>query len=370
MTYLTFWRDFVRGLILTNVMKSYGSVEAVRSVSFSMEPGQLMCLLGPSGCGKTTTLRMIAGLEFPDSGKIQLDDRVLNDLEPRERRIGMVFQGLALYSHMTAFENIAYPLKVRHVPKDQIRQRVTNIADTLGITRLLSRRPNQLSGGEQQRVALARALVQQPELFLLDEPLSALDAKVRSAMREEIRKVQKHLNITTILVSHDQLDALTMADIVAVMKNGEVQQLGSPHDIYYQPVNTFVAQFIGDPTMNMIDGEIFANSTLDFLGLKVPLDEQGSLSRPVTVGIRPQDFFPLNSHSQAPMEIEGDIVFIQPQGPDVVMRVQVGKDALVVKLPWITSWAEGEKIRLGFSPERLHVFDRESGFRLALPVSR
>ncbi|MDA8194860.1 MAG: ABC transporter ATP-binding protein [Thermaerobacter sp.] len=352
------------GLAVNEVKKSYGPVEAVKSVTFTLEQGQLMCLLGPSGCGKTTTLRMIAGLEFPDSGDILLGDRRLNALEPRERRIGMVFQGLALYPHMTALQNIGYPLKVRRMAQAEIATRVNAIASTLGIAHLLARRPSQLSGGEQQRVALARALVQEPELFLLDEPLSALDAKVRTVMREEIRNVQKRLNITTVLVSHDQLDALSMADMIAVMKDGQVQQLGSPHDIYYQPANTFVAQFIGEPTMNLLDGELGSTGHLTFLGHTISVGAARSQSEPVVVGLRPQDFVALRHPTHELLEFEGKIVSTQPQGPDIVMRILLRDNTLVVLLPWTHPWSEGDTIRLGFPSVHMHLFNRYSGERL------
>jgi multiple sugar transport system ATP-binding protein len=356
----------VADLIVTEVRKSYRSVEAVRSVSFRLRSGELLCLLGPSGSGKTTTLRMIAGLESPDSGEIRLGDRVLNGLEPRERRIGMVFQGLALYPHMTAFDNIAYPLKVRGVSVEERRRRIAAMAEVMGIGRLLGRRPSQLSGGEQQRVALARALVQEPELFLLDEPLSALDAKVRATMREEIRNVQKRMGISTILVSHDQLDAFTMADVIAVMHQGVIQQIGFPHDIYYRPCNVFVAQFIGDPTMNLVRGEIDGVGRLRLLENAVSLP--GGLHAPpgrVIVGLRPQDFRVQDPEDRLPdLAFSGTVTSAQPEGSDIVVRFQIGETALVAKVPWEREWQTGETVLFGFPAERLHVFDEASGRRL------
>lgn len=355
-------------LVMTGIKKSYGSVEAVRSVSFQLRSGELLCLLGPSGSGKTTTLRMIAGLESPDSGEIRLGERLLNGLEPRERRIGMVFQGLALYPHMTAFENIAYPLRVRGVPLDERRRRVHAMAEVMGILSLLERRPSQLSGGEQQRVALGRALVQEPELFLLDEPLSALDAKVHASMREEIRNIQKRLGVSTVLVSHDQLDALTMADVIAVMHQGTVQQIGMPYEIYYRPCNTFVAQFIGDPTMNMVTGETDPEGRLGLLGYVIDGPAKpGRPSSAVIVGMRPQDFRVIESSDTSfDLTLQGIVVNVQPEGSEIVVRFQVNGTLLVAKVPWEREWRAGNRVVLGFPRERLHLFDNTDGQRLEI----
>lgn len=361
-------------LVVTDVRKSYRSVAAVRSASFRLGSGQLLCLLGPSGSGKTTTLRMIAGLETPDSGEIRVGERVLNGLEPRERRIGMVFQGLALYPHMTAFDNIAYPLRVRGVPMAERQRRVGAMAEVMGISGLMARRPSQLSGGEQQRVALGRALVQEPELFLLDEPLSALDAKVHASMREEIRNIQRRMGISTVLVSHDQLDALTMADVIAVMHEGTVQQIGGPYDVYHRPCNTFVAQFIGNPTMNLVAGTV-AHGRLEVLGQGLDLPA-GAHVPPgaVSVGLRPQDFRLVagdggdgGDRGGGPgLTVAGTVVSAQPEGSDVVVRFRVNGSALIAKVVWEREWRVGEEVAFAFARARLHLFDQADGRRLPL----
>lgn len=355
-------------LVVTEVKKSYRSVEAVRSVSFHLASGELLCLLGPSGSGKTTTLRMIAGFETPDTGEIRLGDRVLNGLEPRERRIGMVFQGLALYPHMTALENICYPLRVRGVRTDERLRRARAMAEVMGIGGLLMRRPSQLSGGEQQRVALARALVQEPELFLLDEPLSALDAKVHASMREEIRNIHRRMGVSTVLVSHDQLDALTMADVIAVMHEGSIQQIGTPHDIYYRPRNMFVARFIGEPTMNLLSGQLTDGQRLQVLGRTLTLPTRiDRSSGTVTIGMRPQDFRVLSGDDRAfDLTLEGTLAAAQPEGSDVVVRFTVDDTALVAKVPWDHEWRPGDRIALGFPAPRLHLFDSATGERMSV----
>jgi len=241
---------------LRNVTKKFGKVVAVDRASLVVDDKEFFSLLGPSGCGKTTLLRIIAGLEFPDEGDVLIDDRVVTRLPPKDRDVAMVFQNYALYPHMTAFDNIAFPLAVRrrelNLSKDEIRKRVVEVARLLNIEELLKRYPSQLSGGEQQRVALARALVRRPKVWLLDEPLSNLDAKLRIIMRSELKKLQKTLGITTIYVTHDQVEAMSMADRIAVMNKGRVLQVGTPDELYHKPADTFVATFIGAPPMNLI----------------------------------------------------------------------------------------------------------------------
>lgn len=245
---------------LRNVVKKFGKVIAVDHVNLKIDDGEFFSLLGPSGCGKTTTLRIIAGLEFPDEGEVVIDDKVVTYLHPKDRDVAMVFQNYALYPHMTVYENIAFPLEVRKkqqgLTNEEIRKRVVEIARLLGIEDLLDRYPSQLSGGQQQRVALARALVRNPKVWLLDEPLSNLDAKLRVLMRGELRRLQKTLKITTIYVTHDQVEAMSMSDRIAVMNKGRVVQVGTPDDLYYRPADVFVATFIGSPPMNLINCEL------------------------------------------------------------------------------------------------------------------
>jgi len=242
---------------LENVSKTFrGGVDAVKNLNLEVKDKEFVVLLGPSGCGKTTTLLMIAGVYKPTTGYIYFDDMVVNDLEPKDRNIGMVFQSYALYPHMTVFENIAFPLRLKKLPKQEIDARVREVAAMLRIDDLLDRKPSQLSGGQQQRVALARAIVKQPQLFLMDEPLSNLDAKIRIEVRAELKRLQRELGITTIYVTHDQAEAMSLADRVAVLNKGELQQYATPEELYNNPANTFVASFIGSPPANILDAEV------------------------------------------------------------------------------------------------------------------
>ena len=247
---------------VVNLVKKFDKTVAVDGISFDVKDGEFIVLLGPSGCGKTTTLRCIAGLETPDEGEIYIDDKLVNDLPPKDRDVAMVFQSYALYPHMTVYGNLAFPLKMRKLPKDEIDKKVKEVAKLLNIDHLLDRKPRQLSGGEMQRVALGRALVRTPRVFLMDEPLSNLDAKLRVYMRAELKKLQRDLKITTIYVTHDQAEAMAMADRIAVMNKGKILQYSEPHDVYEKPANLFVAGFIGSPPMNFIKASIVENCLL------------------------------------------------------------------------------------------------------------
>ncbi len=275
---------------LRGVSKRFGSVEALRRVNLDIEKGEFFVLLGPSGSGKSTLLRIIAGLEEPDEGEVLIDGRVVNDVDPSKRDIAFVFQNYALYPHMRVYDNIAFPLRMRKYPKEQIRERVSEVARMLGITHLLDKYPYQLSGGEQQRVALARAIVRRPKVFLLDEPLSNLDAKLRVRLRFELRRLlHDELKTTTIYVTHDQVEAMTMADRIAVINRGEIVQVDSPTGLYERPVNTFVAGFIGTPPMNLLNARI-EESRIVLGGLSITSPELlGLAGGEVIVGIRPQD---------------------------------------------------------------------------------
>ncbi|MEZ0346316.1 MAG: ABC transporter ATP-binding protein [Infirmifilum sp.] len=259
---------------LENVSKAFrGGVDAVKNINLEVQDKEFVVLLGPSGCGKTTTLLMIAGVYKPTTGYIYFDDQVVNDLEPKDRNIGMVFQSYALYPHMTVFENIAFPLKLKKLPRQEIESRVREVAALLHIEDLLQRKPGQLSGGQQQRVALARAIVKQPQLFLMDEPLSNLDAKIRVEVRAELKRLQRELGITTIYVTHDQAEAMSLADRVAVLNKGELQQYSTPEELYNNPANTFVASFIGSPPANLLDADIILEPKpmVDVAGTSFPL---------------------------------------------------------------------------------------------------
>ena len=261
---------------LRNVVKRFDEIEAVRNINLDIPNNEFVVLVGPSGCGKSTTLRMIAGLEEITSGEISIGGEVVNDLPPKDRDIAMVFQNYALYPHMTVFENMSFGLKLRKIPKAEIRQRVEHAARILDITELLARRPKQLSGGQRQRVAMGRAIVRNPKVFLFDEPLSNLDAKLRVQMRTEIKRVHQKVKTTTVYVTHDQVEAMTLADRVALMKDGRIDQIGTPHELYHQPKTHFVAGFIGSPAMNFIAGKLEQNGD----GLKIRLSDEISLPVP------------------------------------------------------------------------------------------
>src|SRR5499433_2682872 len=277
---------------LRNVVKRFDNVEAVRSINLDIPDNEFVVLVGPSGCGKSTTLRMIAGLEEVTAGDIFIGGEIVNDRPPKDRDIAMVFQNYALYPHMTAYENMSFGLKLRKFPKDEIRRRVDNAARILDIAELLDRKPKALSGGQRQRVAMGRAIVRDPKVFLFDEPLSNLDAKLRVAMRGEIKALHQRLKTTTVYVTHDQVEAMTMADRIVVMHDGRVEQIGTPLELYDRPGNLFVAQFIGSPAMNVIEGTVRRNGTAYVEaagGVKWPLGEAaGSDGQPVSYGIRPE----------------------------------------------------------------------------------
>ncbi|AMM54557.1 ABC transporter ATP-binding protein [Pyrococcus kukulkanii] len=321
-------------VLLRNVTKVFGKVVAVDNLTLEVKDGEFMVLLGPSGCGKSTTLRMIAGLETPSKGEIWIGDTLVNDIDPTKRNVAMVFQSYALYPHMTVFGNIEFPLKMMRVPKSERKRKVIEIAKFLGIDDLLNRKPHQLSGGQQQRVALARALVREPEVFLLDEPLSNLDAKIRTQMRFELKKLLSHeLGITTIYVTHDQVEAMTMADRIAVMNKGRLQQVGTPEEIFYKPKNTFVATFVGSPQMNIIKGEVISKNNRKFFVtsfFEIPVPEDTPEGE-ILIGFRPQHVIV----STAPMKgfIEGKIIGIEKLGVENYVHVDYGEFEIIIKAP-------------------------------------
>src|ERR1700709_2754461 len=280
---------------INNVGKYYGAVEVLKGVSVDIADGEFVILVGPSGCGKSTLLRMIAGLEDISSGEVEIGNRVVNDLPPKARDIAMVFQNYALYPHMTVAQNMAFSLKLAHVPKQEIETKVNRAAEILGLQSLLDRHPRQLSGGQRQRVAMGRAIVRDPQVFLFDEPLSNLDAKLRVAMRTEIKELHQRLRTTTVYVTHDQIEAMTMADKIVVMHDGIVEQMGTPLELYDRPANQFVAGFIGSPSMNFISGSVKSNGSASFEGpngVKLPLASApaNSEGQPAVYGVRPEHF--------------------------------------------------------------------------------
>ena len=351
-------------LKIENLTKKYGETTALDKFSIDIKSGELMVLLGPSGCGKTTAIRCIAGLITPTNGQIYLGNRKVNELSPKDRDVAMVFQNYALYPHMSIYDNIAFPLKMRKISKSHIQEKVIQMAELLGIKDLLNRKPKELSGGQMQRVALGRALVREPKLFLMDEPLSNLDAKLRTHMRTEIKKLQKKIGITTLYITHDQVEAMSMADRIAIMKNGNIQQIGTPAEVYHQPKNTFVGQFIGNPQLNLINGSIRDKSLFLFSQPIViqPVDKillEKKLTPKFIVGIRPRDVIILKETDiSTGIRLDGIVVFIEMLGDDTTIEVKIGSDNLLVTTNNILNpWHVGDKIEIGIEYSKMHFFD-------------
>jgi ABC-type sugar transport system ATPase subunit len=357
-------------VLLEKLTKRFGTVVAVDALDLSITSGEFVALLGPSGCGKTTTLLMVAGIYRPTEGAIVFGDRRVEQLMPKDRGIGMVFQSYALYPHMTVAENIGFPLAVgRRVAAAERDKRVREAAALVHVDQLLARRPAQLSGGQQQRVALARALVKRPDILLLDEPLSNLDARLRHEMRGEIKRLQKEVGITSIFVTHDQLEALTMADRVALMKDGLLQAYASPTELYARPANRFVAEFIGTPPMNFFPAELGArNGALVARGEGIEVElapgQRPSVDggRHATVGIRPEHLAIV-----APGEgsASGEIYVVEPMGREQIVSVKIGEQVVQVVAAPGFSGKIGDRVGLRVPAERLHLFDPASGARLA-----
>jgi ABC-type sugar transport system ATPase subunit len=358
------------GVALEGLTKRFGAVTAVDTLDLEARPGEFIALLGPSGCGKTTTLLMVAGIYRPTSGRILFGDRQVDQLHPKDRGIGMVFQSYALYPHMTVAENIAFPLDVgKRVPRAERDRRVREAAAFVHIDHLLERKPAQLSGGQQQRVALARALVKRPDILLLDEPLSNLDARLRHEMRGEIKRLQKEVGITSIFVTHDQLEALTMADRVALMSDGRLQAYATPAELYARPVNRFVAEFIGAPPMNFFPAEIGTrNGTLvarsEGIEVELPpaLRAHANGGRQATVGIRPEH---LAIVTPGEGSANGEVYVVEPMGREQIVSVKIGAARVQAIAPPGYSGSIGDQVGLRMPAERLHLFDPASGDRLA-----
>jgi multiple sugar transport system ATP-binding protein len=360
-------------LSLTHVTKSFGPLEVLHTLSLEIHHKEFIVLVGPSGCGKTTLLRMIAGLEDVTSGTIAIDGRVVNDLPPKDRDVAMVFQDYALYPHMTVYENMAFGLIYRDVPKDEIRQRVENAARILNIEDYLARMPRQLSGGQRQRVAMGRALVRDPKVFLFDEPLSNLDAKLRVQMRTEMKKLHKRVATTMIYVTHDQVEAMTLADRVVVMRDGGVEQIGTPDVIYNQPASIFVAGFIGAPTMNLVAARLdYRNGTLVVaLGREasfiVPPEHAAAyrdwVGRDVIFGLRPEQLDWTGPDVDAgTLEVEASVV--EPLGADTLVFFEISGLEMVARLPPEAARDTGDRVRLRPDLRRMHLFDPATGRRI------
>ena len=360
---------------LLNVNKRFGEVRAVRDMNLTIEDQEFLVMVGPSGCGKTTTLRMIAGLETVTEGEIYLGDRLINDVASRHRDVAVVFQNYALYPHMTVYNNMAYGLRRRKFPKNEIDQRIRDAAEVLGITEFLDRRPRQLSGGQQQRVALGRAIVRQPSAFLFDEPLSALDAKLRVQMRSELVKLHGRLQTTMIYVTHDQVEAMTMGDRIVVMKDGLVQQVGAPKEIYYQPANLFVAGFVGSPPMNFIPCQIRREQgalrlTAPDLDIPVPDSYVAALQaypKPdVILGLRPEDLHcePVPGSERFPA-VQMVVEVVEPLGFETLLDLTTGHRNLTARVSPRVEPQEGDRIPVMLDTDHMHLFDPDSGERLA-----
>ncbi|TPP04235.1 ABC transporter ATP-binding protein [Rhizobium glycinendophyticum] len=335
---------------LKNVEKSFGSFVGVKDVSLDIADEEFLVLLGPSGCGKTTTMRMIAGLEHPTGGEISIGGMVVNDIDARDRDVAMVFQGYALYPNMSIYENIRFPLRMRKVPKDEHDSRVRRAAEMVELGPFLDRKPGAMSGGQRQRAALARAIVRQPQVFLMDEPLSNLDAKLRASMRVQIKHMQRDLRITTVYVTHDQIEAMTLADRIVIMNRGVIQQIGTPDEIYSDPANTFVAGFIGSPPMNLIEGKAQdGNFSAPGIHVKCP----SSLSGPITLGIRPEDC------KIDGTELRGTVYGVEPTGDITYLTVRTGDKHIEVKAARDFRAPIDSSIQIGFDQNRLYFFGQD-----------
>ncbi len=352
---------------LRNVVKSFGSVDVLHGISCDIADGEFVVIVGPSGCGKSTLLRLIAGLEALTDGDIAIGDRVVNLLEPKERNVAMVFQSYALYPHMTVFKNLAYSLRIARRPKSEIATRVNDVARILGLEALLHRKPAQLSGGQRQRVAMGRAIIRQPEVFLFDEPLSNLDAQLRGQMRVEIKRLHRRLHATSVFVTHDQIEAMTMADRLIVMNNGAIEQIGASKEVYDRPASTFVAGFIGAPAMNFLSGRMGADGRSvelsDGISLDVMADALGAYrGKPVIVGIRPEHIHIGPQHDGIHLTAHLDLV--EELGAGQLVYTSIGDSHLIISVPTDAEWEPSEQVTLAILPHRIHLFDSQSGARL------
>ncbi|MCU0883908.1 MAG: sn-glycerol-3-phosphate import ATP-binding protein UgpC [Beijerinckiaceae bacterium] len=350
---------------ITNVRKVYpGNVEAVKGVSIDIPDGGFCVLVGPSGCGKSTLLRMVAGLETITSGECRIGGRVVNEIEPSDRDIAMVFQNYALYPHMSVYDNMAYGLRNRGTPKDEIERRVQEASKILGIESFLERRPRQLSGGQRQRVAMGRAIVRKPQVFLFDEPLSNLDAKLRVQMRVEIKKLQRALGVTSIYVTHDQVEAMTLSDKLVVMSAGRVEQMGLPNEVYRKPASRFVATFIGSPPMNIARGVVRGKGAVSIGDVVLPVADMAADLVPgaaIEVGLRPEDLI-VTPNGSLTMAVD----FIEELGATQLFHGMLGGAALVIQAASGLVPADSKTLNLSIDPAKVHLFDLETGMRRGL----
>ena len=371
-------------VLFDNVVKMYGNVQAVSDLNLEVKDKEFMVLVGPSGCGKSTALRMIAGLEEITAGTISIGERIVNNVAPKDRDIAMVFQNYALYPHMNVFDNMGFALKLRRMPSEQIKTRVEAVADSLGIKHLLARKPRQLSGGQRQRVALGRAIVREPQVFLMDEPLSNLDAKMRVQTRAEINKLHQRLQTTTVYVTHDQVEAMTMGDRIAVMKDGLLQQVDTPKNIFNNPVNMFVAGFIGTPPMNINSMRVVRQGEELYLTaastgadgeikLRVPArfrkNIEPYMDKDVMFGLRPQDIHDARyAHGMADEDddpqdfvtVRSQVDVVEPMGSEINLYILVGQHSFISRVDARTEVTPGQSFDAAFNMDKMHVFDPET----------
>jgi multiple sugar transport system ATP-binding protein len=360
------------GVTLDHVSKQFGEVVAVNDLSIQVQDKEFLVLVGPSGCGKSTGLRLIAGLEEISSGDIYIGDRRVNDVAPKDRDIAMVFQSYALYPHMTVYDNLAFGLKLRRTPKAEIDRRVKEAAEILGLQTLLARKPKQLSGGQRQRVALGRAIVREPQVFLMDEPLSNLDAKLRVQTRAELIKLHRRLQTTVVYVTHDQVEAITMGSRIAVMRDGVLQQLDTPQVLYDSPANTFVAGFIGSPAMNFFEGKLSGNgddalhAETNSMRLEIPAGRREQLKthkdREVIFGIRPEDIHHVSERQNAPpgQRANVGVEVVEPLGSELFVYLEAGPHEFTSRMDTANTVRPGENIEVVFDTHKLHVFDKQT----------
>src|SRR6056297_272170 len=352
---------------LKNVCKDFGRVRAVSDVSLSLQKGEFVVFVGPSGCGKSTLLRMVAGLEDISKGALLIDGKDMTHTLPAQRGVAMVFQSYALYPHMSVYENMAFGLEQAKLKKPEIRQRVTHAAKMLQIEQLLDRKPRALSGGQRQRVAIGRAMVRSPSVFLFDEPLSNLDAKLRAEMRAQIKRLHKQLGVTSVYVTHDQLEAMTLADKIVCLKDGYVAQAGTPHELYRKPRTTFVAEFIGSPAMNLIPADLVqdgATKQISIAGQSIvaPPEVEGRAPGPIILGLRPEHV----SDTALPggQTLDVDVDLLEPIGSEILLTTQLGVHSFTIRCEDHGQFVSGAALKAHFSTENLHCFDPETGLRL------
>ena len=347
-------------LALRDLVKTYDRTEVLHGINLDVADGEFVVFVGPSGCGKSTTLRLIAGLEDVSGGEIMIGGNVVNNLEPKERDIAMVFQNYAIYPHMTVRKNIGFGLRTAKMSKAAKDARIDEVAAILGMTDLLGRKPNQLSGGQRQRVAIGRAMVRDPAVFLFDEPSSNLDAQLRTQMRLEIKKLHQRVGNTIIFVTHDQVEAMTMADGIVIMKDGHIQQVGTPAEVYHQPANTFVAQFIGAPSMNMLRGCVSGGRPLLDSGASLDLSAAAPEGTEIVLGVRPEDLHP----GEGPALVQGQVSVQEPLGHETLIYVTVDGQDIIAKADGRIPPAVGEHVSLTAEPDTIHLFDAATGAAL------